>query len=76
MTCGFCQRMRRLPRALIDRIVAAQTKAKSRAVTLHHADGRPLTAGELRPGQTVRFDPATGLVEVENHREEPDQREP
>jgi hypothetical protein len=76
MTCGFCQRMRRLPRALIERIVAAQTKAKPFAVSLHHADGRPLTAGELRPGQTVRFDPATGLVEVENHHEQPDQREP
>jgi hypothetical protein len=75
MTCGFCQRVRRLPRSLIDRIVSTQTRY-SKPVVLRRPDGMPLQAGELRPGQTVRFDPMTGLVEVENHREQPDQGEP
>lgn len=30
------------------------------AVTLHLPNGRPLTAGDLEPGQVVKFDPTTG----------------
>jgi hypothetical protein len=46
MTCGFCQRVRRLPRALIERIVAAQTKAKSSAVSFAR-DAPPIAPLEV-----------------------------
>jgi UDP-N-acetylmuramyl pentapeptide phosphotransferase/UDP-N-acetylglucosamine-1-phosphate transferase len=33
-------------------------------VPLLHADGTPLTAGELEPGQVVAYDPKTGVISL------------
>jgi hypothetical protein len=42
----------------------APTRVTVDAVPLRHADGTPLTAGELKPGELVTFDPKTGVISL------------